>query len=712
MKTTRLYFLDLARATAALFMVFIHVQGLLAQPEVLQSLYGSVVSILGEAPAAPVFMFAMGVSFVLSNTFSFKSQAKRGLSILIKGYELNVLRLLVPFLLVLLLSVIGFSIPEAGSEADFKAELLNNVLVVDILQFAGLAYLFISFLSYLKLITPKVLIGLIVCFVLVAPLLWGIETGSEILDRLLDPLWGNSGEYVSFPFFPWIAFPLLGVLCGTIYTKSSDIAAVLKKQMAVGAIFMLCGICVTLTNKSFHLGDYWRTGPGGMLIYLGFIPIWIYVCEWCVGYLKGQVFDVVLFVSKNITVFYIIQWVFISSLVAVIGQNQCDMIEIILLEVAVTLFSFFLTKWWVTRKASKSMKMKSLFLVFCLPQMACSGHNDMSTDHLGMMKDKEIGLIKQNKALSEYDKEEGIATVNSIYSFAREIADTKDDYYAPYVLEWISQERKFAGDNPDAQYFSFFIDPHATYELSVTHEQVFFMEITTYKREEDQNMISSSFVVPSNQSAVIISTDKDVKPDLEVSASDYIVMVRYYKKEGKVSLPKPTVRCLHTSQERKRVSPKFRYDLAVSLFDALYQSSVLLTAQMEQQVNNYVDELDMDNPYIKNLYPAKSNVYNGVFIRIPDGKYLSVKGKIDPSRYAVFVFYNRWWATPFKGGERVAINTMELKTDDSGCYEIVIMREEKGFDNALVIKDLKDGILSIRSIFEEVEEPELELKSL
>ena len=132
---------------------------------------------------------------------------------------------------------------------------------------------------------------------------------------------------------------------------------------------------------------------------------------------------------------------------------------------------------------------------------------------------------------------------------------------------------------------------------------------------------------------------------------------------------------------------------------------------MEQKENGYVDELEMDNPYIKNLYPAKSNIYNGAFIRIPRGKYLLAKGKIDKSKYAIFVFYNRWWATPFKGKNKPSVNTKNLEVDANGNYEIRIMREERQWSNSLVIGDNECGILSIRSIFDEVDKPSLELKS-
>lgn len=362
-------------------------------------------------------------------------------------------------------------------------------------------------------------------------------------------------------------------------------------------------------------------------------------------------------------------------------------------------------------KVRKSVRVMSLLLILCLSQTACTENNEINTDQLTKMKMKEIRLIKRDKNLSEYEKEEGIATINSIYSFTREIAYTKDSYYSPYVLEWITKERKFAGDNPDAQYFSFFIDPKVNYEIDVTHEDVFFMEITSYKRKNNQNMISSSFVVPAEKSKVSISAQTNKNPDLLTSATDYIVMIRYYKNTAETILPKPVVRSIDTPENRKSVDKRFRYDLAVSLFDALYKSSVLLTEQMEQKENNYVDELEMDNPYIKNLYPAKSNMYNGAFIRIPRGKYLLVKGKIDKSKYAIFVFYNRWWATPFKGKNKPSVNTKNLEVDANGNYEIRIMREERQWSNSLVIGDNECGILSIRSIFDEVDEPSLELKS-
>lgn len=188
---------------------------------------------------------------------------------------------------------------------------------------------------------------MILLTVCLSPFLWGMDTGNVLLDRILALLWGNNGEYVSFPFFPWIAFPLLGVWCGEMYMKSSDISQTIKKQMMPAVVVLLCGVGITFTDTSFHMGDYWRTGPGGMLLYLGFIPLWIYICERVSKLLKSKLLDVIIFISKNITVFYIIQWILISSLVALLGQNQSKMLVTVLLQITVTLLTFFFTKWKV-----------------------------------------------------------------------------------------------------------------------------------------------------------------------------------------------------------------------------------------------------------------------------------------------------------------------------------------------------------------------------
>lgn len=342
---------------------------------------------------------------------------------------------------------------------------------------------------------------------------------------------------------------------------------------------------------------------------------------------------------------------------------------------------------------------------------ACKKGSLTETDLLALRYVTFKTEVMQTKGLTDLEKAEGIATLNSIYSFVKEVSHAGDDFYNPVVLEWITPERKFAGDNPDAQYFSFFIDPEADYSVKLSHQNVFFMEVTSYKRVGNQNAISASYIVKPGENEIILSSSEKTSAQVKLNSEDYIVMIRYYKTNGKLQSPKPLIACLDRPYPGRKQDASFRSDLAVSLFDALYKSSDLLTKQMESEVNGYVEELDMDNPYIRNLYPTKSNIYNGAFICVPKGKYLSVKGRIDSSKYVVFVFYNRWWATPFNGADRVSLNNSQIETDEAGNYEINVSSEMCDLPNLIVTNGLENGILSIRSLFEEAEEPVLELKS-
>lgn len=153
MKKERLIFIDFARTLAALFMVWVHVLGLHSNHQVQTSWFGGIINFLGSPPAAPVFMLAMGTSFTISNKGAITTNLKRGFTIFAKGYYLNFLRILIPAIIIVILESIGYGTlhDTLANQIDTKSSLIENLLVIDILQFAGLAYIFISLLSYFKL---------------------------------------------------------------------------------------------------------------------------------------------------------------------------------------------------------------------------------------------------------------------------------------------------------------------------------------------------------------------------------------------------------------------------------------------------------------------------------------------------------------------------------------------------------------------------------
>ncbi len=131
---------------------------------------------LGSPPAAPVFMFSMGVFFILSSKSNdFKSGMIRGIKLLALGALLSFLRYD-------LLQVVEGTTTFADA---FKNQTLTTLWEVDILQFAGWAYIFMSLIKrYLK--KPIWWLSIVLCTVFISPLLWGITTQITPLDWFLQ----------------------------------------------------------------------------------------------------------------------------------------------------------------------------------------------------------------------------------------------------------------------------------------------------------------------------------------------------------------------------------------------------------------------------------------------------------------------------------------------------------------------------------------------
>lgn len=124
--------LDIARGLSVLFMVLIHTLQYSTQPSVEQSSMGTIIYFLGGVPAAPVFMFLLGVGIVYSKRADPTYLIKRGSIILLLGYVLNAMRDSMPALL------FGWM----NNDSELFASSVYYFFSVDILQFAGLALIF------------------------------------------------------------------------------------------------------------------------------------------------------------------------------------------------------------------------------------------------------------------------------------------------------------------------------------------------------------------------------------------------------------------------------------------------------------------------------------------------------------------------------------------------------------------------------------------
>ncbi len=255
-------------------------------------------------------------------------------------------------------------------------------------------------------------------------------------------------------------------------------------------------------------------------------------------------------------------------------------------------------------------------------------------------KYKDILLEIENKDdINELEKLEETKTLQSIYSFAEEISNDESSVYEPKWTEWIKNNRKFAGDNPDTQYFTAFIDPNADYNISGTMNGLYFLEITSYRKEKGVNKISKSIILKNKEDySINLSMNKNSKPDLILNKNDYLIMVRYYRLDPKLIKVAPVIETLTEPTINKKVDLGFRNKIALELFESLYYSSEFLTKQLSNKSNEYLDVIETTNPYASNLFPNTSVIYDGAFIDLPKDYYISIKGKIDIKKYFIFLF--------------------------------------------------------------------------
>ncbi len=342
---TRVEAFDLARGLAMLFMVMVHVQMIYGTAEVQDSPFGWVVEFLGSPPAAPVFMFLMGLSTAFSARASLAKGLRRGGELFALGYALNFIRGSLPAFLALKTGLL--SREDLGAETP-----LSLFLEVDILQFAGIALVALA-LCRRFVPKPAAWIALASVLMLVSPMLWGRTTDQPLMHWFLSHFWGAE-EHVAFPAFPWLCYPLIGMACGRWFIAANDPGRFFRRGLVAGLILLAIGTGVILTNPDFHIGDYYHSGPGAVLWILGFVLVWLWACQLVTRRIPpNPAFRLLYFWSQRVTVFYFIHWVLIGWGVGLFGEEERGLVATILLIGLIALVADQSTRLWVRMRHGK-----------------------------------------------------------------------------------------------------------------------------------------------------------------------------------------------------------------------------------------------------------------------------------------------------------------------------------------------------------------------
>ena len=301
-------FLDLARGLAIIFMILQHVQLVFAVDYGEASALGQAFLLLGTAPAAPVFMVVMGFLYGSSAGDDIRSGVVRGLKLFAFGYVLNLLRFVIPALLT------GGSPPV---QALLGPDWWGPFFEIDILQLAGLSLVLLALVKrYVR--DPRVVLAVAVGVATVSPLLWGIGGGV-----LLDPLWGV-GDWVSFPLFPWVAYPLLGLSLAGFTVRAASDGRLIRSWTYAGTAALLVGAALVVLEPVetgiLAFGDYYRSGLPVQFVLAGFVLLWLSLMWWLDERLSWRkVPRYLVSLSRNITAVYVIQWILIGWLAILFG---------------------------------------------------------------------------------------------------------------------------------------------------------------------------------------------------------------------------------------------------------------------------------------------------------------------------------------------------------------------------------------------------------
>lgn len=237
-----------------------------------------------------------------------RSGVVRGLQLFALGYVLNLARFVLPLLLT----------DDPRVVELFGGTWWGPFFEIDILQLAGLSLIVLGPVKrYVR--DPRLVLALAAAVASVAPLLWGVGGGNVVLD----PLWGL-GEWVSFPLFPWLAYPLLGLSLAGFAARAASARRLLRGWALAGCCAVLAGVALLPFAPGpggiLAFGDYYRSGLPVQLLLAGFVLLWLPLLWWLDGRLSWRIVPRYLTsLSRNITAVYLIQWVLIGWLAIGLG---------------------------------------------------------------------------------------------------------------------------------------------------------------------------------------------------------------------------------------------------------------------------------------------------------------------------------------------------------------------------------------------------------
>lgn len=204
--------------------------------------YYTFIVVISRMLGPTLFMFAMGIGMCYTKKDQPLDFIKRGLFIFIAGYVFNI----VYYLPVLLIEypALGYTVTTNNYIYSFMG--------VDIMQFAGLAFIFIGLFKLIK--TPRLIILIIaIALSITGTFVKDIVTGSAVNDQLLGLLvatGSNELSFSNFPLFNFFIFPVFGYCFGYVLQRVKKINRFYIYSLLVAMIYPIIYCAINIPNHT------------------------------------------------------------------------------------------------------------------------------------------------------------------------------------------------------------------------------------------------------------------------------------------------------------------------------------------------------------------------------------------------------------------------------------------------------------------------------
>ncbi len=339
---TRLKLPDLLKGIAVVLMVQVHLTELFATPDFYESFAGNLSLFFGGPPAAPVFMAVMGY-FVAKLNSSPRLLAWRGAKLLLLGLLLNI-----------------------GLNAHLLFKIIQGTFTgidpwtyifgVDILFLAGLSLIFIALF---QLIFKKQLVawfGMLIVATFANQ--WLPNYSGEYRSIHFIQAYFLGGTHWSyFPLFPWLSYPLGGYLFYLV-EKTTFFQRI---QAGAGLLWLILSVILAASltygfRISTQLETYYHHDALFVVWTFAFLLWWLISWHKLEQWLpENMVFRYLRFCGKNVTAFYVIQWLLIGNIATAIYRSQSPLQWFIWL-VIILIASSLITRGYLVLRNKTSLK--------------------------------------------------------------------------------------------------------------------------------------------------------------------------------------------------------------------------------------------------------------------------------------------------------------------------------------------------------------------